>query len=172
MPARPDAPTGGLAPYRLDATTAAATRAIGVRLGAALEPGDVIAIDGPFGAGKTTLVQGIAAGLGVRDAVVSPSFTLVLEYLPRATGARLPLFHLDLYRLRSVEEVVDLGIDDYLEREGALAIEWPALAVPLLPHDRLGVTIEPIGDARRLCIQAGGPRGQRLIAALAAPETV
>ena len=148
--------------------SAAETAELGRRLGEALAPGDVVTLSGPFGAGKTTLVQGIGQGLGVAGTVNSPSFGLVNEYLPPDTGARLPFFHLDLYRVRDPLEVDDLDLGAYLARGGALAVEWPELALDLLPEDRLDLTLELDGDGRRLDVVAGGPRGERLARAMAA----
>lgn len=125
-----------------------------------------MALSGPFGAGKTTFVQGIGLGLGITQPVTSPSFGLVNEYPPHASGARLPFFHLDLYRVRDAAEVDDLDLAEYLARGGALAIEWPEQAFDLLPDDRLDVTLAIDGDARILGLVARGPRGVRLLAAL------
>lgn len=96
------------------------TREIGRRLAEKLTPGTVIAFRGDLGAGKTALISGIAEGLGVTDRVTSPTFTIVNEY----SGGRLPLFHFDLYRLGSGEELYDIGWDDYLARDGVCAVEW------------------------------------------------
>ena len=125
-------------------------------------------LSGPFGAGKTTLVQGIGLGLGIADAVSSPSFGLVNEYLPASSGARVPFFHLDLYRVRDAGEVDDLDLDDYFARGGALAIEWPELALDRLPDDRLDLTLRLDGDARLVEAAHAGPRGARLAGAMAA----
>lgn len=141
---------------------------LGRRLGAALAPGDVVTLTGPFGAGKTTLVQGIGRGLGVADTITSPSFGLVNEYLPAETGARLPFFHFDLYRVRDPREVDELDLAGYFARGGALAVEWPELALDLLPDDRLELTLDLDGDARRIAVAARGPRGERLARAMAA----
>lgn len=96
------------------------TREIGRRLAEKLTPGTVIAFRGDLGAGKTAMISGIAEGLGVTDRVTSPTFTIVNEY----SGGRLPLFHFDLYRLGSGEELYDIGWDDYLNRGGVCAVEW------------------------------------------------
>lgn len=125
-------------------------------------------LSGPFGAGKTTLVQGIAQGLGIAGPVSSPSFALVNEYLPGDAGARLPFFHLDLYRVRDPIEVEELDLAAYFARGGALAVEWPELALDLLPDDRLDLTLSLDGDARVLTASAGGERGARLLDATAA----
>lgn len=98
----------------------AETRALGRRLAGKLAPGTVLAFTGDLGAGKTALISGLAEGLGVTDRVTSPTFTIVNEY----EGGRLPLFHFDLYRLGSGEELYDIGWDDYLVRGGVCAVEW------------------------------------------------
>src|SRR5215212_9556022 len=121
------------------------TRALGEALGRRLGPGDVVCLMGPLGAGKTTLAQGIARGLEVEDVVNSPTFTLVQEY-----EARLPVYHLDVYRLSGPEEGADLAIPDMIAAGGVLMIEWPERIDSLLPPDRLEVQLAPSGDERRL----------------------
>ena len=96
------------------------TQALGTKLAKRLQPGDVIAYFGDLGAGKTALTRGIAQGLGITDIVTSPTYTIVNEYL---TG-RLPLFHFDMYRLGSSDELFDIGWEDYLARGGICAVEW------------------------------------------------
>jgi tRNA threonylcarbamoyladenosine biosynthesis protein TsaE len=107
----------------------AETFAHGSALAASLRAGDVLALDGDLGAGKTHFVKGIAAGLGCGDDVTSPTFTLVHEY----TGGRLPLFHFDWYRLESEDETLRLGLDDYLGAGGVVVIEWAGKFPALLP---------------------------------------
>jgi tRNA threonylcarbamoyladenosine biosynthesis protein TsaE len=101
----------------------------GRALGATLRGGDVVALDGELGAGKTHFVKGIAAGLGCDGDVTSPTFTLVHEY----TGGRLPLFHFDFYRLDSEDETLRIGLDDYLGAGGVVVIEWAGKFPALLP---------------------------------------
>ena len=108
---------------------AAATLAFGRSLGESARAGEVIALVGDLGAGKTTLTQGIMAGLGYQEEVTSPTFSLVQEYL----GGRLEVFHFDFYRVEDEHELLDLGWDDYLDREGLVIVEWPALHPDLLP---------------------------------------
>ena len=98
----------------------AETEAVGAALGKILMPGAVIAYRGDLGAGKTAFTRGLARGLGVTDRVTSPTYTIVNEYL----GGRMPLFHFDMYRLGSEDELFDIGWDDYLERGGVCAVEW------------------------------------------------
>lgn len=105
------------------------TFAHGSALATTLRAGDVVALDGDLGAGKTHFVKGIAAGLGCEGDVTSPTFTLVHEY----TGGRLPLFHFDFYRIESEDEVLRIGLDDYLGAGGVLVIEWAGKFPAVLP---------------------------------------
>ena len=98
----------------------AETEALGARLAEALDAGRVVAFTGDLGAGKTAFVSGMARALGVEDRVTSPTFTIVNEY----EGGRLPLFHFDMYRLASSDELFDIGWEDYLARGGVCAVEW------------------------------------------------
>lgn len=100
--------------------SAAETEALGERLAARLTGGEVIAYTGDLGAGKTAFTRGLARGLGITDRVTSPTFTIVNEY----EGGRLPLFHFDMYRLSSSDELYDIGWEDYLARGGVCAVEW------------------------------------------------
>ena len=96
------------------------TEALGVRLAGRLSPGAVVAFTGDLGAGKTAFTRGLARGLGIGERVTSPTFTIVNEY----EGGRLPLFHFDMYRLASSDELFDIGWEDYLSRGGVCAVEW------------------------------------------------
>ena len=129
------------------------TQALGQRLAKRLLPGDVIAYFGDLGAGKTALTRGIAQGLGVTDLVTSPTSTIVNEYL---TG-RIPLFHFDMYRLGSSDELFDIGWEDYLARGGVCAVEWSENVEDAL-RDAIHITIEkdPLEpDTRRITIEGG-----------------
>ena len=129
------------------------TQALGQRLAKRLLPGDVIAYFGDLGAGKTALTRGIAQGLGVTDLVTSPTYTIVNEYL---TG-RIPLFHFDMYRLGSSDELFDIGWEDYLARGGVCAVEWSKNVEDAL-RDAIHITIEkdPLEpDTRRITIEGG-----------------
>ena len=129
------------------------TQALGQRLAKRLLPGDVIAYFGDLGAGKTALTRGIAQGLGVTDLVTSPTYTIVNEYL---TG-RIPLFHFDMYRLSSSDELFDIGWEDYLARGGVCAVEWSENVEDAL-RDAIHITIEkdPLEpDTRRITIEGG-----------------
>ena len=103
---------------------------LGLRLAGELRRGDVVALTGDLGAGKTALAQGVAAGLGVAAEVTSPTFTLIHEY----PGGRLPLFHIDLYRLESQEEALGTGLEEYLGGEGVALVEWADKFAALLPR--------------------------------------
>ena len=120
------------------------TRKVGVRLGKLASPGDIILLVGPLGAGKTCLTQGIALGLGIDEYTLSPSFVLVREY-----QGRLPLYHIDLYRLDKIEEVVQLGLDDYLYGNGVCVVEWADKGLSILPEEHLLIEIEFISSTKR-----------------------
>ena len=134
--------------------TAQDTRAVGEALSRLLMPRDAIALSGELGAGKTTLVQGMARGLGVREHVVSPTFTLVREY-----RGRLDLTHVDVYRLQREQDVLDLGLEDIGEGDAVLVVEWGDAVAALLPADRLDVeltTVDPTGGSEQRRIQVRG----------------
>ena len=118
-----------------------------------LRPGDVIAYYGDLGAGKTAFTRGLAAGLGIREAVTSPTYTIVNEYL----SGRMPLFHFDMYRLSSSEELFDIGWEDYLARGGVCAVEWSENVADALT-DAISITIEKDPaqlDWRKITIEGG-----------------
>jgi tRNA threonylcarbamoyladenosine biosynthesis protein TsaE len=123
---------------------AAGTRALGAILAAAARPGDVLCVDGPLGAGKTQLAKGFGAGLGVTDPIVSPSFILMAEYV-----GRLPLFHLDLYRLEGPEEVLGGGLLDERERDGVTLVEWSDRLGSATPAARLAIELTGDGEEPR-----------------------
>ena len=132
----------------------AETEALGQRLAERLQPGDVIAYTGDLGAGKTAFTRGLARGLGITERITSPTFTIVNEY----QGGRLPLFHFDMYRLGSADELFDIGWEDYLARGGVCAVEWSENVEDALEEDTIRVDIRR-GDTdqqRRISIQ-GGP---------------
>ena len=131
----------------------AQTEAIGSALAKILLPGTVIAYCGDLGAGKTAFTRGLARGLGITDPVTSPTYTIVNEYL----GGRLPLFHFDMYRLASSDDLWDIGWEDYLERGGICAVEWSENVADAL-EDAILITIEKTGDdTRRITIEGGIP---------------
>ena len=125
------------------------TEAVGAALAKILIPGTVIAYEGDLGAGKTAFTRGLARGLGYREPVTSPTYTIVNEYL----GGRLPLFHFDMYRLASAEDLWDIGWEDYLERGGICAVEWSENVREAL-EDPVTVRIEKLGeDSRRITME-------------------
>ena len=131
------------------------TQALGQKLASRLAPGDVIAYFGDLGAGKTAFTRGLAQGLGITDPVTSPTYTIVNEYL----SGRIPLFHFDMYRLSSSDELFDIGWEDYLSRGGVCAVEWSE-NVEDAQQDAIRVTIEKDADepdTRHITI-TGGPR--------------
>lgn len=164
MPDQPVVP--GVA---LHSENAARTHRLGMRLGALLRPGDIVLLDGPLGAGKTALTQGIGAGLGVAGTINSPTFTLLKEY----TG-RLPLYHFDLYRIEDPEELFALGFEEYFGCDGVCVVEWAdrgaaADGATLWPADWLRITITPAGGTKRvLTCTAAGARGEALLRAFVA----
>ena len=124
------------------------TEQIGMALAEQLNPGAVIAYRGGLGAGKTAFTRGLARGLGAAEPVTSPTYTIVNEYI----SGRLPLFHFDMYRLRSADELFDIGWDDYLERGGVCAVEWSENVADALENP-ITVTIEKLGeDTRRITV--------------------
>ena len=129
----------------------AQTEAVGAALAKVLVPGTVIAYRGDLGAGKTAFTRGLARGLGFNELVTSPTYTIVNEYL----GGRLPLFHFDMYRLHSADDLWDIGWEDYLERGGICAVEWSENVADAM-EDAVFVTIERLGeDTRRITIEGG-----------------
>ena len=121
---------------RYTSNSPADTEAFGERLAQRLRPGDVVAFTGTLGMGKTALTRGLARGLGYRGRVTSPTFTIVNEY-----DGRIPLFHFDMYRLKTSDELYDIGWDDYLERGGVCAVEWSERVADALPTDAVRVDI-------------------------------
>lgn len=146
------------------------TRAVGAAVAGTLVPGDVVSLTGDLGAGKTCLVQGAAAALGVREPVTSPSFVLVREY-----RGSLPVYHLDVYRLDRLQEVIDLGFEDLLDPGGVVFVEWGSAIEALLPEAHLEVELtlpEEDEGTRWLRVRGRGPawasRWERLGEALGA----
>ena len=127
------------------------TEAIGAALGKILPPGSVIAYRGDLGAGKTAFTRGLARGLGCKEIVTSPTYTIVNEYL----GGRIPLFHFDMYRLRSSDDLFDIGWEDYLDRGGICAVEWSENVADAM-EDAVTITIEKLGeDSRQITVEGG-----------------
>ena len=129
----------------------AETEAVGEKLAAILAPGTVLAYEGDLGAGKTAFTRGLARGLGCRDLVTSPTYTIVNEYL----SGRMPLFHFDMYRLASADDLWDIGWEDYLDRGGICAVEWSENVQEAM-ENAIRVRIEKIGDeSRRITVEGG-----------------
>jgi len=139
------------------------TERLGERIAAHAEPGDVIALWGELGAGKTTLARGIAIGLGIdEDTVTSPTFIILHEHF----GGRLPLYHLDLYRLEP-SQLGSTGWEEAVDAGGVTIIEWPDRAGDELPADRVDVRLEHVAETKRtVTIEPTGPRSRRLVEAL------
>ncbi len=127
------------------------TEALGAALGAVIPAGTVLAYRGDLGAGKTAFTRGLARGLGYREPVTSPTYTIVNEYI----GGRIPLFHFDMYRLGSSEDLWDIGWEDYLDRGGVCAVEWSENVADAL-EGALAVSIEKLGDTQRRITLEGG----------------
>jgi tRNA threonylcarbamoyladenosine biosynthesis protein TsaE len=146
----------------IDLPDLTATQELGRCLGRVLFPGAVIALVGPLGAGKTHLVRAIAEGLDIPDSrlVTSPTFILIQEY-----PARLPIYHLDAYRLGGVRDLEEIGVQEYLEGDGVCLIEWADRAPACLPMDRLTITLAVTGEtSRQARLEARGNRYEQLLA--------
>ena len=114
------------------------TRALGLRIAESAEPGDVVALIGDLGTGKTALTKYIAEGLGIKGEISSPTFTIVKEY----RSGRLPLYHFDVYRLGSGDELMDIGAEEMLDGDGLCVIEWADIVADVLPEDALAVRLD------------------------------
>ena len=125
-------------------TDAEATRDAGRRFGGTLRSGDVVALSGPLGAGKTVFAQGVAEALGIEEAVTSPTFTLIAEY-----AGIMPFYHMDLYRLGAPEEFAWLGVEEMIDGEGVTLLEWSERAGEELPDRTIRVSIDILGDGVR-----------------------
>ena len=128
----------------------------GRKMGAEAQPGDVYCLTGDLGVGKTVFTQGFAAGLGVREPVSSPTFTIVQEY----EGEKMPFYHFDVYRIRDAEEMEEIGFEEYVYGQGVCLIEWANLIREILPEDFMGILIEKDMekgfDYRRITLERGG----------------
>lgn len=142
------------------------TTELGRRLGGRLEPGDILALTGPLGAGKTQLTRGLALGTGAASRVTSPTFKLVNEY-----EGRVRLYHIDAYRLGGAEDLVALGSEEFFDGDGAAVVEWADRVAGALPAEHLRVEIGITGAAsRRLVLTALGERHERLLGAAGGAE--
>ena len=148
-----------MTPLVLRSHSARETARIGSALGQYAEAGDVFLLSGELGAGKTCLTQGIAKGMGVDEYVRSPTFVLVSVH-----QGRLPLYHIDIYRLDEVAEVVDLGLEEYLAGDGVSVIEWASKALEVFPQPYMLVTLTYEGENERLIqLEAMGERCESLL---------
>jgi tRNA threonylcarbamoyladenosine biosynthesis protein TsaE len=135
------------------------TRQLGQKLGQLAQPGDIYLLCGNLGAGKTCLTQGVVWGLGSQEYALSPTFVLMREI-----AGRLPLYHIDLYRLDRVAEISDLGLDDYLYGQGLCIIEWADKGLAVLPSEHLLINLEYAGETyRKIHLQAFGKHYEKLL---------
>lgn len=140
------------------------TQALGKALGSLLRGGEVIGLEGELGSGKTTLIQGIARGLGVTEPVTSPTFTLAATY----SGKNIPLYHLDLYRIEKAQEFTSAGLEDLVWGKGIAVVEWADKASDLLPSENLWIKIEfGNSEERNIQIQARGSKYEAILQELA-----
>ena len=138
------------------------TQRLGVRIGELALPGDIFLLVGTLGTGKTCLTQGIAWGLGIKEYTLSPSFMIVRELY-----GRLPLYHIDLYRLDHIEEIADLGLDEYLFSNGICVIEWAEKGSSILPTEHLLIQISYLSDTERsFQLKPSGKRYLEILAQL------
>ncbi len=143
------------------------TQGLGRELGRLAQPGDIYLLVGNLGSGKTCLTQGIAWGLDIDGYATSPTFVIVNQY-----RGRLPLYHIDLYRIDSMAAALDLGLDDYLYGDGVCVVEWADRAMDALPAEHLLIQIAYAGDnSRRLEFKPGGARYRKLLSELVGAET-
>ena len=138
------------------------TQKFGTRIGQLALPGDIFLLVGGLGAGKTCLTQGIAWGLDIKEYAVSPSFVVIREL-----HGRLPLYHIDFYRLDHLEEIAELGLDDYLYGNGVCVVEWAEKGVGLLPQEHLLIEMSYLADTERsLKLKPSGKRYRQIVAQL------
>lgn len=143
-------------PLEVESNSPNQTQLLGSALGELARSGDVFLLVGELGAGKTCLVQGIAHGLAVKEHAFSPSFVILREY-----HGRLPLYHIDLYRLERISEVADLGLEDYLYGDGVCVVEWADRGTGIVPHEGMHVSLHYVPDLETRRIIRLRPRGQR-----------
>jgi len=138
------------------------TQKIGVSIGKLAQPGDNFLLVGKLGAGKTCLTQGIAWGLDIKEYAASPSFVVIREL-----KSRLPLYHIDFYRLDHLEEIAELGLDDYLYGNGVCVVEWAEKGLSLLPPEHLLIEMNYVSDTERsLKLKPSGKRYRQIVAQL------
>jgi len=134
------------------------TQALGAQLGRPLVGGEVIALSGPLGAGKTCLVQGIGEGLGVPDRITSPTFVLVHQH-----RGRIPLYHVDAYRLATAEAAYEIGLPELMDRGGVVAIEWAEQIAGALPDGRLDIEMAHVADGRIITLRPRSAQWEALV---------
>ncbi len=134
------------------------TITLGEKIGQLLKAGDVIAMKGTLGAGKTTITKGIAKALGVEDTITSPTFCLISEY----EGKKLPLYHMDVYRLDSEEDFLNLGVEEMLYGQGVCIVEWSEKVMRVLPKKTITLTLTPQEDGSRI-VEIGNWKNQEII---------
>lgn len=130
---------------RLTSEQEKTTYKIGFKLGTMLQRGDVVCLTGDLGAGKTTMAKAISEALGVKEDVTSPTFSIIHEYL-----GRIPVYHFDAYRIRKIEELEDLGFEEYFYGEGVCIVEWASVIEEIIPEKRLWIHISSAGEGRIL----------------------
>jgi tRNA threonylcarbamoyladenosine biosynthesis protein TsaE len=156
---------GFLEPLELVSASPEETWGLGIRLGELARAGDLFCLEGELGSGKTCFVQGLGRGLGIRDSIHSPTFILANEH----RGGRLPLYHLDVYRVRSAGEAFGFGLDDYLASDGVLVIEWAEKIREALPDERLWISFRHVAENERaLSFEAHGARYEEMLQELSA----
>lgn len=160
-----DETASSTAALELHSHSEAETIALGRRLGALLRPGDLLLLFAPFGAGKTHLTKGIAAAFGVDEAEVnSPSFVLINEYEADRAHGRMPIHHVDLYRIETPAELATVGLEDVLSEDGLAIIEWAERAADWFPGEHLAITIAHTGEQERLLrLEPHGPRPSTIV---------
>ncbi len=153
--------TSEMKSLKLNSHSPEQTQLLGSCLGQLAQRSDTFLLMGDLGTGKTCLVQGIAQGLDIKEYAFSPSFVIVKEY-----HGRLPLYHIDFYRLNHIEEIADLGLEEYLYGNGVCVVEWAEKGLQVLPRDNLLITLNYIPDSeaqRTICLKAQGKRYLELI---------
>ena len=141
--------------YQYVSDSETCTHTLGQMLGTLVQAGDVLCLNGDLGAGKTKFAQGVGCGLEIEEAITSPTFTLINEY-----QGRLPYYHMDVYRLEGVEEMYDIGYEEYFESAGVVLIEWANQVAEILPEERLEIEIQR-GEQEEERIITLKPRGVR-----------
>ena len=147
--------------WEITTNSTADTEQVGLAIGRLLKIGDVVSLEGGLGVGKTCLAKGIAVGLQVKDRVHSPSFTLVNEY--RGHG-NMPVYHIDLYRVKGTADLSSIGLEEYLDAEGITMVEWPERAAGALPEHHLSIEIEYVDETgRHIHVEGHGKRYDEMV---------